>query len=260
MKGPALVAFVASLPRSVTFRTRRLPSVRDLLAQSGRRPRALRPLDQPDLSNEVVHLTGRLGLANDEVDDAIRQMSARQRLIHILQDGSLRAHRPFHSHWGDPVVCLTEATYDGLKKLVPNRYPSYGLGFSKTWVFQQGGGPAFYVRGDDWDEFCQAGGLSPRVKAFGTKYWPGLDDETGVVADSVRRPNEWVHEREWRVPMPEDAPDLRFALRNVAILILQSPNEMTFIRDQLGAAGADLAPKVFLLGDEPTAAFAPGIL
>jgi hypothetical protein len=248
------------MPRFVRLPPLRLPRVRDLLAELGRRPRPLRPLNQADLSNEVVHLTGRLGPPNNEVDDAILQMSARERLLHILERRSIRAHRPFHGYWGDPVVCFTEATYEGLQKLVPSRYPSYGLGFSKNWLFQNGGGPAFYVRGDDWDEFCQAEGLTSRVKAFGTKYWPGLEDEAGLMADSVRRQNEWVHEREWRTPMPEDAPELRFALSDVSILLLRSLDEVAQIRAQLGPDGAQLAPKVFLLDGHPTLAFAPGIL
>lgn len=166
------------------------------------RIRPLRRLSQADLSNNVVHFTGRLGRDNRDVPEAIRQMAPRGRLARILETRRILAHPVFFS-WGDPVVCFTEATLEGMRTLVAaGRYAAWGLEMSKDFVFRKNGGPAFYVRGDLWDAFCRSE-LPDRLKAFGTKYWPGVEYGPGwhEVDPTLETPNEWAHEREWRVPI-----------------------------------------------------------
>jgi hypothetical protein len=186
--------------------------------------RALRPLHQADLSNDVVHFTDRWGKANDEVPDEILELDARQRLGTILKDGRIRSFQTFFT-CGLPVVCFTEATREGLRALIqgtPRRYVPWGIGFSKDFIFRNGGGPAYYVRGDDWDAFAGSD-LPDIVKAFGTMFWPGVDLEPGDnVPDTLTKKNEWAHEREWRVPFKDDGAALKFRHSDVSTIVAPS--------------------------------------
>src|SRR5437867_5171800 len=168
------------------------------------RIRRLRALEQADLSNNVVHFVGRVPLKeNKDVPDEIRKMGPGQRLREILTSKTIRAFPVFFSY-GDPVVCFTEATLAGMQTLVKaGRYAAWGVEFSKDFVFRKGGGPAFYVRGDDLGAIAYSE-LPNRLKAFVTKYWPGVEWGPGwhEVDPMLETPNEWAHEREWRVPIP----------------------------------------------------------
>lgn len=168
------------------------------------RIRSLRRLDQADLSNSVVHFTGRRGKANTDVPAEIGDLDARRRLANILITKRIYAFSTFYS-CGDPVVCFTEATLEGMRTLVGDRYEPWGLEFAKDQVFQRGGGPALYVRGDLWTSFAQSD-LPTSLKAFGTPYWPGVDwpptpPGTLYVKSILDTSTQWVHEREWRIPV-----------------------------------------------------------
>src|SRR5207245_10123743 len=112
--------------------------------------------NQPDISNEVVHLTGRLGQPNLYAPQQIRNASPEDRLVAILNWGRIRAFNPFGG-LGYPAVALTEGTIPGLAGLIGGhaRYAAWGLGFTKDLIFAKGGGPAFYVRGGQWEAFAQ---------------------------------------------------------------------------------------------------------
>jgi len=175
----------------------------------------LRRLKQADLSNSVVHFTGRVGKENTDVPEEIRRMDARQRLAAILEALRISAYGTFFS-CGDPVVCLTEATLEGMRTLVAGgRYQAWGLEFSKDYIFQRGGGPAHYVRGDHWDNFA-ASDLTSSAKAFGTPYWPGVDWDPAPgnwIKTTLDTPNQWAHEREWRVPIDARPGSMRADVR-----------------------------------------------
>jgi len=51
----------------------------------------LRRFTQPDISNDVVHLTGRLGTANLFAPEAIRNATPEARLVTILNSRRVRA-------------------------------------------------------------------------------------------------------------------------------------------------------------------------
>jgi hypothetical protein len=183
----------------------------------------LRSYQQPDLSEHVIHFTGRNGLPNDEVSNDIRGTSARGRLFKILEEGAIWAHRVF---WvsGPPVVCFTECSPAGISTLIAEcRYRPYGVAFTKDFVFAAGGGPALYVRGDEWD---QIGCLPPDMRARCTPYWPGTEPDSPdeEVFDAV---SEYTHEREWRVRGEGDPPALRFDPEDVAFLIIGDWSEQT---------------------------------
>lgn len=211
--------------------------------------RTLAALAQADLSNEVVHFTGRRGPNNDQVGNEILALDGPARLARIIETRRVDAFRPFHGY-GDPVICFTEATLSGLQRLVAQlRYHPWGLSFRKDWVFRRGGGPAHYVRGDLWDEYCEVLAGSPEILAFATKYWPGVDLEPGEdaseISNALLHRNEWAHEREWRVPRPDPEPFITFAYADVASLIVPAPQFGPWLKEK--AAGAlDDTPVVLL--------------
>jgi hypothetical protein len=218
--------------------------------------RPLRRLQQDDLSNSVVHFTGRVGKDNADVPLAIRKMDPGGRLASILITRQIQAFDIFHSS-GEPVVCFTEATLAGMRTLAASgRYQPWGIEFSKDYVFQRDGGPAYYVRGDQWITFSQSD-LTLRMKAFGTPYWPGADWEPphdGLWTKSmVDYPNEWAHEREWRVPVAfdQDPRALTFEYRDIASIIAPSTTQGEKFKQSLPSEirAAVAALPIVALGD-----------
>jgi len=182
------------------------------------RIRPLRRYDNPDLSDYVIHFVSRYGQANDAVDARLRSMSDRGRLFTgILATGLIRAFPVFYG-W-DSVVCFTECTPAGVQTLIrERRYAPWGVAFTKDFVFAAGGGPAFYVRADEW---APVRDLPPSLRARCTKFWPGADSEGGeTIAQDYEVESEWTHEREWRVLGTGDPPGFRFTLKDVAFLII----------------------------------------
>jgi hypothetical protein len=97
-----------------------------------------------------------------------------------------------------------------------SRYSPYGVAFSKDFVFAAGGGPAFYVRGDEWREIS---GLPPEMQARCTRYWPGAEPEFPD-EDTYGSASEWAHEREWRVVGSGNPPAFRFQPEDVSFLLI----------------------------------------
>jgi len=116
-------------------------------------------------------------------------------------------------------ACFTECTRFGLDYLLrERRYSPFGVAFSKDVIFQAGGGPALYIREDEWN----VENLPPRLKARVVALWPGADPDHGeVLSDRLRRESNWLLEREWRVPT--DGTGFSFSLDDVAFLIVTDP-------------------------------------
>lgn len=110
----------------------------------------LRRYRHPDISDFVVHFSGRSSTAGPGVPSGILTMKDWERLGQILVDQWIKAFPPFGT--SEPVVCFTVCTTAGIKTLMSDRrYTPCGVAFSKDFVFRRGGGPALYVRGDEWD-------------------------------------------------------------------------------------------------------------
>lgn len=178
--------------------------------------RPLHTYNLPDIADHVIHFTGRAD-PQIKVDSAIGAMSDEQRLLQILLDGRVRSFKTFGG--GDPVACLTESTKASVSSLLGDkRYTPCGVGFTKQFVFDCGGGPALYIRGDEW-KAAQA--LSAALRLRIVRFWPGADpDQQGeVIPPWLSGRSEWTHEREWRVPG-----DLKFDWDDVAFLIVPHPD------------------------------------
>ena len=170
----------------------------------------LRRLRSPDLADHVIHFTGRAG-PRINVDPEIEALDDESRLLRILQTGELLGFETFGA--ASSVVCLTESTKTAISFLVrEGRYTPCGVGFSKQYVFDRGGGPALYVRGDEWS---MVQSLPEPLRSRAVRFWPGAAPAPGeFLASDLTAPSEWLHEREWRVPerLVFDWDDVEFLL------------------------------------------------
>jgi hypothetical protein len=168
-----------------------------------------------DLPDVLIHMTGRKGKINDRVATDILALSPFERLTSILASRSFRAAPSFDNTW--PLVCFSQTTKRALSKLIGLRYAPAGIAIHKQAIFDHNGGPAFYVRGDEYDAFRAA--LPPQLAARAVRYWPGsAQDETFSIWPYR---SEWMHEREWRLPAPvQESWSWQLPEESVAFIIL----------------------------------------
>lgn len=182
--------------------------------------RPLRTYNVPDIADHVIHFTGRTG-KRINVDPVIEALPDEQRLLQILIDQKVRGFETFGAD--GPVACLTESTKASISSLLGDkRYTPCGVGFTKQFAFDRGGGPALYIRGDEWPA---AQSLPQPLRSRIVRFWPGADPQVQgeYIPNALSAPSEWLHEREWRVPG-----DLPFGWSDVAFLIVPHPNWQSF--------------------------------
>jgi hypothetical protein len=179
--------------------------------------RPLRRYNHPDLSDFLIHFVGRQGRENRRVPADIYAMSPKDRLFDgVLASQEIRAFPVFFAL--DPVVCLTECTPAGVSAMIRDRYLPWGVAFRKDFVFGRGGGPAFYVRGDEWDGVYQ---LPTSLRSRCTKLWPGATPDLGEVMDlALTLECQFLPEREWRVLGMGDPPSFQFDPDDVAFIVV----------------------------------------
>ena len=181
-------------------------------------PRPISKSQYAEVSDELLHFTGRRGTSGPHVPQRILEMTAEDRLASIVRDGQIRA---FHVFGNDalPVVCFSEASPRHASDLISvARWSPWAIGFTRLYVYDRGGGPAHYVRHDDWSSYWKR--APARQRAFGIQFSPG---EAEVPAAKAGLKN-WLHEREWRLPS-EDAQGLRFTLMQITVLLTAKPLE-----------------------------------
>jgi len=180
----------------------------------------------PDYSPLVVHFTkdaefvmGHL-FKDDHPLVHFRNASAIERLLGILKSRTIHATpMPFLPR-NAAAVCFTECIWKALTKFA-TRYSPYGVVFSKRLIYQKGGGPALYLRGNVlktlWDGIPES--LEPFIQPF---------DPDAVLKPGV--PLDWLHEREWRLPA-----SLAFEYSDVEYVIVGSIDDATKVVKEVGA-------------------------
>ncbi|MFN0148909.1 MAG: hypothetical protein ACKVT1_20590 [Dehalococcoidia bacterium] len=185
----------------------------------------LRQYNRPDLSDFLVHFTGRTRPKSNAVSANFASMSAELRLRNILASRRIYAFEAYAQATVAPVVCFSECTPGGVQTTLRDKLTEpYGIVFRKQTIFDHGGGPVLYVRGDQWCDFVAA--LSPRLASRLVRFWPGIEGDDAGVPQPIARPSEWTHEREWRLVYEGEAPDdpewpyFEFSPDDVAALIV----------------------------------------
>jgi hypothetical protein len=197
----------------------------------------LRTYDLPDIGDHLIHFTGRTG-GRYAVPEDIRPLSYPDRLAQILYQGLIRAV-PTYGTGLRPIVAFTESSQASVLRLISEgSYTPWGIGFSKQFIFDQGGGPVLYVRGDEWDAATAV--LPDPLRARLVRFWPGaawqegdpvMFDGAQHLPDSIANESQWLHEREWRV-----AHDVAFGWGDVKFLIVPVPDWATAQAHQYGVA------------------------
>jgi hypothetical protein len=183
-------------------------------------------LHTADYSPLVVHFTKDRRMVREDLiaeSDPLfahRHTSARERLISILLNriiyGSPMPFLPTERQ----AVCFTECVWKGLTRLA-DRYSPYGVVFSKRLIFDSGGGPALYLRGDALRDIGDQ--LPEGIHPFIAPFDPEARLKPGVRLD-------WLHEREWRLPG-----HLRFEYADIEYVIVESNEDASAIVHQIGA-------------------------
>lgn len=191
-------------------------------------------LDLPDV---LLHLTCRRGKASPGVEPQITSMDPWDRVANLLRHRTLRFGRPFDSTW--PVASFMQTTPRALFDL--DLFQSTGLAFHKQHVWDAGGGPVHYVRGNHWPAWLGSN-LPDHVKSMGVRLWPGSTEPvgSGVFSEQPRARSEWMHEREWRIPCPELTTwGWNFPPEAVAFLVFPRPEVRDYMLATLSAWGGD---------------------
>ena len=162
-------------------------------------PQPLRVPRHPGQSDTLVHFCGR---ARPSTSPDVANLTAPQRLDSILRTGVLRAFPPYGRPW--PVVCFSESDSGGVEALLRySDFQPWGVVVRRDWVWANGGGPVWYVRDD----------VTPATV--------GLDERAlSWLVPTTPQHNDWLHEREWRLPMTHgNTPGIGLGDGVIAILV-----------------------------------------
>jgi hypothetical protein len=139
------------------------------------------PAEHPALSDTLTHLCGRA--RQSEVPPDIAKMTADERLRSVLWSQTITGFPPYGG--SDPVVCFTESRPEGLAYLIRQKdWEPWGVVLRRGSVYELGGGPVWYIRGDLWPRATATD--AAWMKPWTVRFQPGEA--------------EWLHEREWRIP------------------------------------------------------------
>jgi len=182
-------------------------------------------MPRPDQSFYLAHFTknGRQYNPDESRENLTsNQMSALERLIHILQEKKINAT---NMNWtNQKAVCFTECPWGSLLRHAEN-YSCYGIGFTKQLVFSRGGNPVIYAN----PNMFSAQHWDPAVYPFVTPFVPSYAPESikGKPPFSGK-PVDYTHEREWRV-----AKHFPFQYRNIMFVVLDKISDLQKIPQEI---------------------------
>lgn len=172
--------------------------------------------NRPDFSDYLSHFTkdGDFCNVKQNVDIAnFKAMNAFEKLCSILQMREIKASiMPWTGTLG---ICFTECPWSSLL-VHTKRYSSYGIGFTKEFIYREGGSPVFYMR------FKLLNAIQKNIKDNQTKqtllklltpYSPDFDTD---YAKQKHTRVDYTHEREWRI-----SSNLQFEYKDIAFLIIE---------------------------------------
>jgi len=183
-------------------------------------------MPRPDFSNFVAHFTKSNAAVGNNQNRQIPQ-TAKERLIGILNSGTIFTTR---MPWTNKqAVCFTECPFYSLISH-KRQYSPYGIGFTKSVVFNSGGGPAIYIRDSlhqiQVDNFTHntrqdVRGFHRDVHAFVTPFRPAY-------GQGIQNPCDYSHEREWRT-----SADFNFKYEQIEFITVDSYSDIEAINSQL---------------------------
>lgn len=151
-----------------------------------------------------------------------KRASAMDRLVSILKTKTIH---PSPMPWlpnNPQAICFTECIWDALIPLA-EVYSPYGIVFTKRLIFNKGGGPALYIRGNQLKRLIAGGAIPPDLEPFIAPFDPEAVLKRGVKID-------YLHEREWRLPS-----QFTFEYNDLEYVLVESIDEASSVVHQIGA-------------------------
>lgn len=179
---------------------------------------------RPDYSKYVAHFTKNGAICSSIPNPSISNQTAKQRLISILQSKILLASEmPWTNTKG---VCFTESPWASLIEHT-KQYSPYGIGFKKQFIYNNGGGPVYYIRADIFSSLSKKGDIiPPKIKTFISPFSPTYRNK---YQKNFFKPNvDYSFEREWRIPK-----DLSFEYSDVEFVIIDTFSDLQDINSIL---------------------------
>ena len=135
-----------------------------------------RPIEGADFVTEEHQLFQHLGT------------TALEKLLAILSENELKTSPQIDLPNRPEAACFTESVWGSFTRIT-SAFSSFGIGFNKRFVFDRGGGPALYTRGDIFSDLSNSfpSSLEPFVK-------PSDPDGSWIGKHS-----NYLFEREWRI-------------------------------------------------------------
>jgi hypothetical protein len=159
----------------------------------------------PAQSNLIYHFCGRppgTGTSTQLDSDIAAMTSAPDRLANILWEGGLRGSPPFGA--ANRMVCFSESPVEHLRWLLHDQaFPPWALLVTREWVYSCGGGPVWYTRE------AQHRSLTPEQRNWAVRF--------------ERYTSDWLHEREWRIPVPPGFTGLQITADVVKAVLIGEP-------------------------------------
>lgn len=176
--------------------------------------------NRPDISQYLVHFT-RDGNPCSTLEAnptmAFASMSALQKIISILNAKKIsKSTLPWT---GGEAVCFTECPWTSLLAHA-EKYSPYGLGFKKSYIYKNDGGPIFYIRPDMWRTEIRT--ASSLFRAFASPFCPSYADIGHRRRFFHGKVCDYTHEREWRVPH-----DFEFDISDIAFVIVKTYDDIS---------------------------------
>lgn len=172
--------------------------------------------NRPDFSEYLSHFTKDGDFCNGEQTLELldfRTMSAFEKLYSILEMKTLKtSSMPWTKTQG---ICFTECPWSSLL-VHTKQYSSYGIGFTKEFIYREGGSPVFYMRFNLLQAIIrniQDNKTKENLLKLLTPYSPDFDTD---YAKRKHKRVDYTHEREWRM-----CKNLQFEYEDIAFLIIE---------------------------------------
>ncbi|MYD51464.1 MAG: hypothetical protein F4W93_08270 [Dehalococcoidia bacterium] len=182
-----------------------------------------------DYSPFLIHLTRDTGKGHGKItgESLIRpshdlfqftESTAFDKLQAILETKSIKAAPQPDLPNKPEAACFSETVWGSIRTLTGN-FSSYGIGFNKKVIFDRGGGPVLYTRGDIVQDLSLS--IPPQLEPFVKPF-----DPLGQWLEE----SNFLYEREWRVPRT-----LQFEFEDIQFILVDSYKDASEIIRRFGS-------------------------